>query len=77
MLPDGQVVAEVPNPAVPTTLLEEILNWKMQGATTKDVLERLRVRTVPMGYSPHTWTPGIILNTAYTEYKLAGLLFSN
>ena len=38
---DGQVVADIPNPAIPTSLLTEILSWKMQGATTKDVVEQL------------------------------------
>lgn len=58
VLPDGTVVAEHHNPAVPVSVLREIHEWKSQGATMDDVADHLRLRTVPPGYFPHTWHPG-------------------
>ena len=56
VLPDGQFVAEYQNPAVPNTILKEILSWKAQGATAEDVLYRLGIRMVPPGFTPmDTW----------------------
>ena len=43
---DG-VVARVRNPAVNFELLQEVYKWNMEGATMDDVIERLRLRTVP------------------------------
>ena len=56
-LADGTVSAAIPNPAVSTELLGEILDWQEKGATVKDVCTRLRQRTVPPGYSR---IPGIM-----------------
>ena len=53
------VVAEIPNSAVPTALLTEILLWKEEGCSEMDVIERLRLRTIPDGYQYHTWNYGI------------------
>ena len=36
------------------------MTWLKQGATLFDAVDRLRPRTVPPGYTPHTWTPGQI-----------------
>ena len=36
---DGRVIAKVPNQAVSTSLLKEILGWKLQGGTTTDIAE--------------------------------------
>ena len=55
---DGSIVAKKPNPAVPSDLLKEILSWKSEGASMLDVVTRLRQRTVPAGYTIHTWIPG-------------------
>ena len=52
-------MAEVPNPAVSSDLLKEILNWKQQGLMMKDIITRLRLRTVPPGYTVHNWHQGI------------------
>ena len=30
-----------------------------------DVVDRLRVRTIPSGYIPHPWTPGMYRSWAY------------
>ena len=53
-------MAEVPNPAVSSDLLKEILNWKQQGLMMKDIITRLRLRTVPPGYTVHNWHQGIV-----------------
>lgn len=47
--------AKLFNPAVSTLLLKEIQHWIDEGATMSDVIERLRLRTVPPGYPIHTW----------------------
>ena len=54
------IKAEVPNPAVDVNLLCEILTWNRQGIPFDGVIERLRIRTVPSGYTPHSWTIGNI-----------------
>lgn len=36
-----------------------------QGASFEDVVDRLRPRTVPLGYLFHTWKPGIIMSILY------------
>ena len=56
--PDGSVVAKVPNVAVSSKLLEEMLVWNKEGAAIDDVIIRLRQRTVPTGYAIHNWQPG-------------------
>ena len=52
---DGNVVAEEPNPAVQTDVLTEILHLKEEKMSIEDVISRLRSRTVPPGYTYHTW----------------------
>lgn len=59
--PDGTIVAVAPHPAVPTSLLREILSWRSEGATDLVVISKLRQRTVPEGYTPHPWNPGLHL----------------
>lgn len=56
-----RIVAEHPNPAVPSTLLTEIWKWKQKGASLNDVVTRLwQKKTVPVGYEEiHTWKPGM------------------
>ena len=58
-MPDGTVVAKTANPAVPTSLLQEVMTWKKQGISMSDTIDRLRSRTIPEGYTPHTWNRGI------------------
>lgn len=53
---DGHVQALRHNPAVPIETLTEILQWKKAGTDDKDVIERLRLRTVPSGYTPCLWS---------------------
>ena len=52
------MIAKRNNPAVSKELLEEILSWKIEGASNIDVITRLRQRTVPRGYEYHSWIPG-------------------
>lgn len=47
------------NPAVSAEILEKIFIWKQSGAEDNDILERLRLQTVPSGYSVQSWTPGM------------------
>ena len=42
-----------------TSLLEEIYTWEENGATFEDILERLRLRCVPPGYTPTPWSSGM------------------
>lgn len=55
---DGSINAQRKNAAVSEELLKEISSWRDEGATNEDVLTRLRQRTVPKGYTYHTWNPG-------------------
>lgn len=55
---NGQLTARVPNPAVCADLLKQVHGWVESGATTDDVVDRLRVRTVPTGYTFHKWVEG-------------------
>ena len=46
-----EIVAHVPNPAVSSSLLQEIQQWKMNGVTEKDIFSRCRCHTVPPGHT--------------------------
>ena len=56
--PDGSIKAEQQSPVVSTQLLREIASWWLGGASFSDVLDRLRLRCVPPGFTPKPWTPG-------------------
>ena len=58
ILSDGTITAELSNAAVPQHVLREIFIWKQQEISMKDIVARLRPRTVPPGYSFHTWKAG-------------------
>ena len=58
---NGRLVAELPNPAVSYSVLAEIWKWMNEKASLKDVVVRLRPRTVPNGYKYHTWKAGMIV----------------
>jgi len=51
-------VAEEKNPAVSKDLLQEVSHWRNEGIEWGDIICRLRVRTVPFGYTPSPWRPG-------------------
>lgn len=55
---DGKIEAELNNPVVPTSVLEDIWRWKQAGATFEDVLRRLRLKCVPPNVVPKPWMPG-------------------
>lgn len=45
---DGKVTARVPNPVVDSDLLQKVYAWITAGATIDDVIDRLRIETVPL-----------------------------
>ena len=51
----------LPYEAVSPVLIAEIQKWYSNGAEEDDVIERLRLRTVPPGYKIHTWIEGTLL----------------
>ena len=55
---DGSITAEQPNDAVSESTLRMILEWKRCGVDMKDIIDRLRAKTVPCGYPVHPWKPG-------------------
>ena len=55
---NGNIKVEVSNPAVDNSLLREILSWTRGGASSDDVIEWLRIRTVPSDYAYHNWIDG-------------------
>ena len=63
---DGSVVAEMHNVAVPSATLEEIVQWKKNGATYEDVIKRLRLKCVPPGFVPKPWSPGMYIFVYFT-----------
>lgn len=62
-LPDGTLVAEDKNEVVPSSVLKEIWEWRQNGATHSDILSRLRLRTVPEGYTVSPWNSGVLNRT--------------
>ena len=61
---DGNITAVLSNPAVTVGLLK---SWYAEGATVNDVVERLRLRTVPCGYTIHSWTEGAVVDNQYNS----------
>ena len=61
-------MAKKAHPGVSGELLAEILKWQKQGLDWKDVLNRLRPRTVPPGYTYHPWKAGIA-NSFLVKWK--------
>ena len=57
-LVNSNLVAEKPNPAVSSSVLDEIWKWKKENASTEDLVQRLRLRTVPIGCQYHNWKSG-------------------
>ena len=53
---NGSISPEVLNLVVSPEILKNILLWQRAGATMDDVLRRLRLHTVPTGYTPTTCT---------------------
>ena len=57
-LPDGTIQAEVDTGIIPQSILQEVWLLKRKGIDLEDIVERLQPRTLPFGYTYHTWTPG-------------------
>ena len=65
-------MAVCPNPAISSSLLQEIWTWMQKGVCFTDIASRLCTRTVTNGYPYHTWTPGIHMwpgNVSMCDYK--------
>ena len=54
---EGLLIAEEPNPAVPDDVLMEVWRLRQDHIADEDIISRLRSRTVPSGYSFHSWKP--------------------
>ena len=66
---DSTIVAAHSNPAVPSSVLEEVYDWRQHGISMEDVVDRLRPRTVPTGYVFTNWKPGwFYIVHVYTLY---------
>lgn len=59
------IVPQVPNPAVSNEVLKEIVQWKHEGLSLDGIIDRLRPRTVPSGYSYHTLIEGVYIFCTY------------
>jgi len=59
-LTDGTITTEGNSQIVPQHVLHDISCWMKQGVGMKDIVDRLRPRTVPSGYEYHTWTAGTV-----------------
>ena len=53
----GSIQALNPKSVLGQDVLREISTWLSEGCLMKDVI--VRQRTVPAGYSYHTWIPGL------------------
>ncbi len=59
-LSDDTIVATEPSSCVDASLLKEIHTWEKSGANFTDIVERLRHRCVPQGYTPTPWSSGTV-----------------
>ena len=57
---NGNLRAQIPNPAVSDEPLTQIMAWKSEGALIDDIITRLRMRTVPArhAHTIHSWIDG-------------------
>ena len=69
---DGTVQAKVPSPFISLDLLKEIVAMKRDGAGSEDVIDRLRLRCVPPGYTPMPWSQGA-LHSCILNYIFSSL----
>jgi len=60
ILPNGTITTKSDDHIVPQSVLSDINIWITEGISMKDIIDRLRPRTVLSGYEFHTWTPGKI-----------------
>ena len=55
---DGTIHGKVPNPAVPQEVLLQVRDGLRNGSSMNEIVDLLRAKTVPAGYTPHPWKPG-------------------
>jgi len=55
-----QLTARVPNSAVHADLLKQVHGWLESGVTNDNVVDRLRLKTVPADSTFHIWVEGTI-----------------
>ena len=60
-LEDGTITAVLPCKCISNDLLQEILIQQENGMIFTDIIDRLRPRTVPSGYSYHRWNTGMLV----------------
>ena len=60
-LPDGSFVATNTKSVIGQEMLHQVYEWMSEGSSIKDVIVRLRQKTVPQGYSYHPWIAGIYI----------------
>ena len=58
VLPGGSVVAEVTNPAVTSSTIGDMKKWMKEGCSFEKAVDLLRLKCVPPGYVPRSWTQG-------------------
>ena len=64
----GDLVSQDPNPAVPVTLLAEIVVCQSVNMSWQEILKHIRARTVPNGYRYHNWKPGAAYFALLPQY---------
>ena len=58
-LADGTITTEHDDAVIPSAILNEIWEWRMNPLVTmEDVVDHLRERTVPNGYAYCNWKQG-------------------
>lgn len=69
VLPSGEIVAKQMSSSVPQSVLKQIHRWSLEKLSYKDIVSRLRCRTVPPGYTIHTWIPGELSGVIGDNYN--------
>ena len=72
---DGTIQTKRPEPWITQALLQQLLLLQLQEKTRMEIIDYLRLRTVPEGYFTHPWTEGdyiIVHNTKYTYVNYRG-----
>ena len=66
----GRIEAVEPNPAVPIRVLRDIKAAKDSGATDKELIQMIRVKTLPPGYTPQPWSSMCRLQSYFLVWTL-------
>lgn len=59
------MTAKLPSNCVSQDILRKIVSWRKAGASTIDVVDRLRIQCVPPGYIPKPWNSSMIVYFSY------------